>query len=154
MGKLRLESKTKSMDRQRYDMLHDILKEARAGSQNAHVFWDLDKDEDANVARKEFMTVAGKEKISLRIRRPRGAASLELHFSEQREAAPKRISAKESRQRILDVLAEADAPLKKAEIVSRAGINPSTWNIRINDLLNDKKVTRHGKQRTGMYALK
>jgi len=152
MGNLRLVAKTQTMDPDKYDELAAIIRQARAAARDSRVYWDLDENEDGNKSRKDFLFVAEREKIALKIRRKRGASSLELRFDIQPEVSPKRISAEDSRQRILDVLDSSDAPMKKTDIVNLAGISPSTWNLRIKELLKDGRVTRDGAKRTILYS--
>ena len=153
MGKLRIEPKQEAMSNEQYNGLLDAIKEARTASRHSRIYWDLEENENASQVRRDFLHVAEGEKINLSIRRPRGSASLEFQFDAGAEPAPKRLPAEESRARIVEVIKNADGPLRKADIVSRAGISPSTWNSRITELLQLGSVKRHGRQRDATYTL-
>jgi len=153
MGKLRLEQKKDIMSAEQFATLLGILREARAASKDAQVFWDLDADEDPKQVRRDFLHVAEAEKISLKIRRPRGAASFELRFEDSHPGTPRRLSAEESRDRILRTLEASGEPMRKADIIAGSDVSPLTWNIRIKELLAEKKVVRHGQQRGASYSL-
>ncbi|MDJ0835095.1 MAG: hypothetical protein QNK37_01180 [Acidobacteriota bacterium] len=153
MGKLRLEPKKQSMDADRYAKLRKTLQSARSAAADARVFWDLDEGENINEVRRDFQEVAEKEKIALVIRRPRGKKCLEFKFEKDAVVTPKRIPATESQNRIVNILEEAGEPLRKGDIVSRAGISSSTWNARIKELLKTGKVIREGTLRDSTYRL-
>ncbi len=153
MGKLRLEQKKDTMSAEQFSTLLGILREARAASNDALVFWDLDDDEDPKQVRRDFLHVAEKERIAMKIRRPRGASSLEFRFEEARVGTPRRLSAEESRERILRTLEASGTPMRKADIIQHSDVSPLTWNVRIKELLADKKVVRQGQQRGASYAL-
>ena len=154
MGKLRTEPKVKPFltDKEYHEHL-EVLKEARNASYNNHVFWDLEKGENASWVRKAFLHVADKENINVTIRRGRGSSSLAFSFKEKEKPTSSRMSATESRNRIVKALASAKKPLQKAEIIATTGISPSTWNIRIKELMGNGKVERRGDRRDTKYSL-
>jgi predicted transcriptional regulator len=84
----------------------------------------------------------------------RGIHGLAFSFKKKLRIVPRRISASESRRRILTVLADAKGPLKKAEILRKTGISTSTWNVRIKELLSQGKVSRSGERRDSVYILR
>ena len=153
MGKLRLESKHKPLvDGQRYKNLAAVLKEAQSAAKDNQVYWDLDKGEKPRKVRDEFLFVAAEEGISVNIRQIRKSNSLIFKF-EGNIKDKNRMSAEESRNRIIASLEKANRPLRKAEIVELSGISPSTWNLRIKELLRQGKVKREGERRESVYAL-
>ncbi len=157
MGRLRMEPREKQMSHEEYHKTWAILQEARAAASDARVYYDLEEDESARGVRKSFQYVAEKEGLGLRIRRQRGSDALELIFdadaaSETKEA-PKRLSAEEGRSRILAVLKQAGEPMRRADVVSRAGISTGTWSLRIKELLEEGKVVKHGSMRDSSYSL-
>ncbi|MDJ0838675.1 MAG: winged helix-turn-helix domain-containing protein [Acidobacteriota bacterium] len=157
MGKLRLEPKQKdSLSKEEYDHYLGILRDALQVADENMVYWDLDADEKPAAVRKAFVYVAEKSKIDVTVRRVRGKQSLSLQFNKKSGSAsnrPIRISAEQSRQRIIDCLQKAGKPLKKNEVIQETGVSPSTWNIRIKDLTSEGVVIREGKQRNITYRL-
>ena len=152
---LRKEPKVKPfLSEEEYKEYFGILKEAQGAATDHHVYWDLENSENANKTRKAFLHIAEKEGISVTIRRRRGERTLELSFKESGKATPTRMSAAECRNRIMSVLSNAKKPLQKSEIISVAGISPSTWNIRIKELMKSGKVRRQGDRRDTKYSLK
>jgi len=99
--------------------------------------------------------VAEKEGMGLRIRRKRGTDTLELSFdrADSDREAPKRLSAEEGRARILEVLKGAEEPMRRSEVVEKAGISTGTWSLRIKELMEAKKVKKHGSMRDSAYSL-
>ena len=148
---LRIEPKAKLFDPKRYDGILDILREAQLLSHDSHVFYDPDKGEELAKTRKDFLYVAGKEGLSLSVRRGRGQQSLQLIFGES--ATRKRISAEEARERVLTVLGRSAGTMKKADILSAARISEATWNLRIRELIDNNKVKRIGNRRDTVYTL-
>ncbi len=154
MGKLRKEPKAKPfLSEKEYHEYRDILKEARTAASENHVYWDLDRSENANRIRKAFLYIAEKESIPVKIRRVRGRQSLVFSFKETEKSGSTRMSAVESRKRIVNALAASGKPLQKSEIIHVAGISPSTWNIRIKELMGEGKVIRQGDRRDTKYSL-
>ena len=156
MGKLRLEPREKQMSPEEYQRTKSILDEARSAVAESRVYYDLDEGENARKVRKTFQNVAEKEGIGLRIRRQRGTNTLELIFDsaagDSREA-PKRLTAEEGRQRILEVLSAASEPMRRSEVVEKAGISTGTWSLRIKELMKQGKVVKHGSMRDSAYSL-
>ena len=154
MGSLRCEPKVKPFlsDKEYQDCLK-VLKDAQGASLESHVFFDMDSNENANKVRKSFLHVAQKEGIPVTIRRERGSQSLSLSFKDAGRSAPSRMSASECRHRIISALSNAKRALQKSEIISITGISPSTWNIRIKELMKAGKVSRHGDRRDTKYSL-
>ncbi len=151
MGTLRLEPKTKPMDPELYSELRAILLEAERASTDSRTYWDLDEEEIPKQVRRDFLHVAEREHISLTVRR--SGSSLELRFAAPQETGPRRISAAEARQRILDALTANGGPLKKSEILDRTGVPGSTWNLRIKELIGDGSVTAQGERRGRQYSV-
>ena len=152
MGKLRKEPKVKTLDTQKYKEILGILKQAQSLSEDSHVFWDLDKGEDAAQVRKDFQYVAQKEDVPLKIRRLRKKATLQLLFNNTESVQRrKRISAEEARERILRTLSQAREPMKKSDILHATGISNSTWNLRIKELLDNNEVKKEGDKANTVY---
>ncbi len=153
MGSIRYEAKVRSLlNEKEYSQYLNILDEARSAAEDNHVFWDLDEGENVTQARKNFLLIASKEGITVSIRRERGSKSLAFRFK-QEQAAPMRMTANECQQRIMKALTQASHPLQKAEIINTTGISPSTWNIRIKELMKEGKVVRKGVRRDTKYCL-
>jgi hypothetical protein len=151
MGKLRFEPKVKPLvDDDTYQIYKENLLKAQSGSIKNHVFWDLDKGENPTKARKIFLYVAQKEGIVLNVRADRKAHCLRFGFSQGKPVSG-RMTADDSKNRILKALNAANHPLKKAEIVKESGISTSTWNLRIKELLASNKVKREGSGRDTKY---
>jgi hypothetical protein len=154
MGKLRAEPKVKPfLSEEQYQHYFNKLKEAQNASNENNVYWDLDKNENPNHARKAFLHVAEKENIPVRIRRERGSKSLAFSFKSEGRPTGTRMSSDESRMLILKALGDAKKPMQKSEIIDVTGISPSTWNVRIRELMRDKKVSREGERRDTKYTL-
>lgn len=153
MGKLRLEPKVKPLlNAEEYEQYNSVLQEALSASSANHVYWDLESGEKPQAVRKAFLYVAEKEGIGLQVRTKRDSNSLTLKFSGSASRPALRMSASEAEERILGTLRKARSPLSKSEIVQATGISPSTWNIRIKELLEKGSVVRHGKGRDTQYA--
>jgi len=153
MGKLRKEPKTKPfLNESEYQHYSAILNEAKNAATDNHVYYDLEKDEKPSKVRKAFLFVAEKESVPVTIRRERNSGSLVFNFSGSAKTTT-RMSAEESRRRIIQALSTAKKPLQKAEVISSTGISPSTWNIRIKELIRDGKVRRTGDRRDTKYSL-
>ena len=154
MGKLRKEPKVKPLlsDDAYRDVLN-ILKDAMGAAKDNYIYYDLEPSEKPSKVRKAFLYVAEKENLPVAIRRERGSNSLCLSFKDPAKALPARMSAEESRQRILKALSTANGPLQKSEIINTTGISPSTWNIRIKELMDKGRVVRTGDRRDTKYSL-
>ena len=153
MGRLRTEPKQKTVvSDSEYRQILTVLQEAQRVAKNNHIFWDLEDGEKASRVKRSFYHVAEREGMSITIRQVRGTKSLALNFKRQKSAASTRMSAKESRDRIMKCLESARKPLKKSEIIRATGISASTWNIRIKELLKTHKVNRHGDRRDTTYT--
>jgi hypothetical protein len=155
MGTLRFEAReSKVLTREQYDENLAVLRQAQQASDNHHVFWDLEDDENSTKVKKGFMFVANKIGMDVTIRRVRGSNSLAFYFKKGAHAATSsRMSAAESRERIIKCLEQAGQPLKKNDIIRETGVSPSTWNIRIKDLLAEGIVHRAGDRRDTAYSL-
>jgi hypothetical protein len=129
-----------------------VIREASRAADTHNIFWDLDPDENPQKVRKAFLYVAGEEGINLKVRSKRDSQTLKLVFSKQPKSGS-RMSAKECRERIVSVIGAAQTPLQKAEIISKASISPSTWNVRIKELLSDGTVSKAGKGRRTRYSV-
>ena len=153
MGKLRFIPKKKAaLSKEKYEEYASILNEARGASEENEVYWDLSANEKGSQVRKDFNYVAQKEGIPVVIRQLRKAKSLAFKFTGGGKDRT-RISAEESKRRILTSLVAANKPLRKSEIVKFAGISPSTWNLRIKELLEDGSVKREGDRRDSTYSI-
>lgn len=153
MGKLRFEPKVKPLvSDEEYQSFKESLLKAQSGSINNHIYWDLDSDENASKTRKIFLHIAEKEGFDLNVRADRSNNCLRLRFSKTSKT-PNRMTADDSKNRILEVLSSIDKPLQKAVIVKEAGISTSTWNLRIKELLSSKQVKREGTGRDTKYLL-
>lgn len=156
MGKLRLEPKLKPpVSDEQYAYYRGILGDAQAAYGGNNVYYDLDPGESPLKVRKSLLYVAEKEGMPIRVRSARGARSLVLKFeSGKSSGAPSgRLSAGDARKKIIAVLTSAQGPLQKAEILDRTGISPATWNLRINELLEEGVVQRNGVGRQTAYSL-
>lgn len=155
MGRLRIEPKVKPLlTDEQYSFYKGILIEAQSAANRNHVYWDLEAGEKASVVRKGFAYVAEKEGIGLAVRSKRGSNSLQLQFSSGgAKVSSGRMSAEESRKRIVDALRSAGEPLQKSDLIAATSVSPSTWNFRIKELLGDGTVVRHGAGRQTTYSL-
>ncbi|CAM2006751.1 hypothetical protein [Acanthopleuribacter pedis] len=154
MGTLRKEPKYKSFLKQgEYDHYLSTLREAQMAADDNNVFFDLDASEKASQVKKAFLYVAEKEGVDVSIRQVRGANSIAFQFKKGKGAGGTRMSADESKERIVKCLANAEGPLKKNQIIRQTGISSSTWNIRIRELLDEKTVARRGERRDTTYTL-
>jgi len=154
MGALRTEPKHKSfLTQEEFDEIHGVLKEAQRLSEDNHVFYDMGQNERPGQAKKAFVFVARKADFDVTVRQVRGANSLAFYFKKNKAAGSSRMTANESRNRIIRCLDNAGKPLKKNQIIKETGASPSTWNIRIKELLKEKEVKRHGDRRDTTYTL-
>lgn len=153
MGKLRTEPKQKSfLTQKEFEELLSVLQEAQRAADENNVFWDLDEKEKPSQMKKAFAHVARKAGLDVHIRQVRGARSLAFHFKKGKSGGSSRMSAQECRHRILKCLETSTIPLKKNQIIKETGVSPSTWNIRIKELLNESLVERHGDRRDTTYT--
>ncbi len=154
MGSLRTEPKVKSfLSDEEYQSYLKNLKSAQGVANDHNVFFDLEPSENPAKVRKAFVYVAEQEGIPLTVRRLRGKNSLSLSFKAGVKASSSRMSAEECRQRIITVLKEAEGPMQKSEIIKKTGISPSTWNLRVKELIKEKKVRRQGERRDTKYVI-
>jgi hypothetical protein len=154
MGKLRKEPKAKPfLSETEYQHYSNLLHDAKNAAVDNNVYYDLEDGEKPSRARKAFLFVAERENISVTIRRERNSGSLVFNFSGSAKSSSSRMSAEESRRRIISALANSKKPLQKAEVISSTGISPSTWNIRIKELIKDGQVKRTGDRRDTKYSL-
>ncbi|MFZ0426977.1 MAG: hypothetical protein WAO20_02585 [Acidobacteriota bacterium] len=163
MGKLRIEPKVKPpVSKEEYQYYKGVLNEAMGAADSNFVFYDLEKNEDPRKVRKAFQYVAAQEGTDVIIRANRDRNSLALKFRQAKAsrsvegsaASSGRISAEESRNRIVSALASAKGPLKKSAIIGATSVSPSSWNLRIKELLDEGTVRRHGSGRETTYSLK
>lgn len=163
MGKLRIEPKVKPpVGKDEYQYYKGVLNEALSAADSNYVFFDLEKNDDPRQVRKAFQYVAQQEGTDLIIRANRDKKSLALKFRQARKgrvvdssgASTGRISAEESRSRIVAALKSAKEPMKKSAIIGATGVSPSSWNLRIKELLDEGTVRRHGSGRETTYSLK
>jgi predicted transcriptional regulator len=147
---LRIEPKVKPFDPDKYAEIKAILTQAQAAAMDAYIFWDLDEDEDPSRTRKDFLYVAEREQMSVVIRRRQGSRSLRLLFNPELR---KRISAQESRDRMVAFLRRQTSPVSKTEILEGTGLGTATWNLRIRELTQSGQVKRIGNRRTTTYCL-
>jgi len=80
--------------------------------------------------------------------RPDGRSFIRLQQERDEEAN----NIKQDRERILEAIREA-GPIRKREIIRRTDIGLPDWDLRINELLLEGKVTRQGVRRDTRYAL-
>jgi hypothetical protein len=156
MGKLRIEPKIKPiLDEDEFKFYKTVLHDAKRKAQDNNLFWDLDQGEDIRQAKKAFAWVAEKEGISLTVRAKRGSQTLTLNFKETsgQKKQGKRISAEECVRRITVALRNSDTPLNKSQIVSAAAISSSTWNVRVKEMLANRKIAKKGSGRQTTYYL-
>lgn len=152
MGKLRTEPKVPVMDPNRYREIYETVCEGQRMAADSHIFFDLDEDEDARQTKKDMLEVAAKEGIDLTIRRIRENNCLRLVYGNS-AVLNRRVSASESRQRILEALTTANRPMKKSDLLARAGIPSSAWNAGVAALVREDKVIRSGERRNTVYQL-
>lgn len=156
MGKLRIEPKVKPLlNEKEYNFYKSILEEARTKAQENRIFWDLEPGENPRKARKAFLHVAEKEGINLRIVAKRDKNCLFLNFQEGKSSGRqgRRMPAEESRERILNALRTSKSPMKRSQIIKKAEISPSNWNIRVRELLKKGSVAREGTGRNTRYYI-
>lgn len=154
MGNLRLKPKREPfLPEADYAKFATVLREAQKAAQEHHVYYDVDKGENPNKVRKAFVHIATKENIPVTIRRERGSQSLVFLFKDPSKNHNSRMSANECRRRILKALSSSKKALQKSEIIDITGISPSTWNIRIRELMQEGKVVRHGERRDTRYSI-
>ena len=154
MGTLRVEPREKSfLSDDEYRNYAHVLREAQKAASGNNVYFDMDDSESPNKVRKALLHIAEKEGIPVAIRRERGTKSLALSFKESGRGTNSRMSAGECRKRIINALASSRKALQKSEIIGITGISPSTWNIRIKELMDDGRVKRHGDRRDTKYSL-
>lgn len=127
------------------------MREAQTAALQAHVYWDLDKNEDAKKFRKDFKYVAEKENIPLTLRKRRDANCFQLMFSQPEKRS--RISAGEARDRIVAAMSKNNGPMKKADILAATALSNATWNLRIRELTESGTVIRKGNRRDTTYTL-
>ena len=154
MGILRVEPKKKPLvsDRE-YREFASVLHKARTAADEHHVFYDMEAGENANLVRKAFVHIATSEGIPVTIRRVRGKRSLSFNFRNGNKGRSTRMSATESRKLIINALSGSDSALQKSQILQLTGISPSSWNVRIRELVQEGKVIRHGDRRDTRYSL-
>ena len=153
MGKLRLEAKAKAMDPKRYKDTLRILVEARQAARDSKVYWDLDSSEKAGDIRKEFLYVARKEGLPIKIRQLRKKHSLAMEFPQPKDERV-RMTKDEYKRRIIRALEQAARPLKKSEVIESAEVPASTWNLRIQELLKSGEIKKKGTRSETIYSLK
>lgn len=153
MGKLRIEPKAKRMSSERLREIQEMLSAARDASDTAHVFYDLDEQEDGAKTRKELLEVAESLGLNIVVKLLRNQRALSLSFADGTSPRRGRITSDKAKQKILDVLSASGKPMRKSEIIAAAGINPGTWNPRISELLKEGRVVREGLRRDSVYCL-
>jgi len=154
MGKLRTVPKAKRMlSDEEYHSYRQILEKARNASKDHHIYWDLEDGENVNRIRRAFLHIAESEGLEVFVRRERGSRTLSIRFRDNARPTPTRMSADECQKRIMNALRKAKRPLQKGEIIRATGISPSTWNIRIRELMKEGKVIREGDRRDTKYHL-
>jgi len=154
MGRLRLEPRDKILlTEDEYKHYCRMLREAHGAAHGHYVYWDLENDEDPGLVRRRLLHVAHHEGISVGIRKARGNHSLTLSFKSPPKTMNPRISASECKKRIIGALTGAEKPLQKSEIIRFTGISPSTWNLRIRELVASGEVRRTGDRRDTRYSL-
>lgn len=154
MGKLRTEPKRKEiLSGSEYQNVLSILQKGMNAARDHFIYYDLEEEEGVKQVKRSFSYVAEKEGIDVVIRQVRGTKSLSFNFKRGKPTTKTRMSARESRARILECLRHARRPLKKNHIIRETGISASTWNIRIKELMQLGHVRRHGNRRDTTYTL-
>ena len=165
MVKLRTEPKFRPpVTDEEYKQYKSLLQQAREHSTENQVFLDLEKNEKPGRVRKALSYVAEQESIPVNLRYSRKDRCFRVTFpGAKRKAGPvagkpgagkTRMSAEESRGRILEALERADEPLGKSDILEKTGIAPSSWNVRIKELQKKKKIEKIGTGRETKYRVK
>lgn len=158
MPKLRLEPKHRPpIDDEEYEELKSLLQEARSSADQHKVFLDLEKNEKPGRLRKGLNYVVEKEGIAAKFRYSRKSHSMQVLFREAGRSRPgtgTRMSAEEAKEKIIATLKSAGDAISKSEIVEQSGISPSSWNLRIKELLKGKAVSKEGKGRETKYRIK
>ena len=153
MGVLRAEPKHQNILTQpQYSELLSVLREAQQAADNNHVYWDLEKSEKASQIKKAFHLIARKEGFEVTVRQVRGTRTLAFSFRTPASNGSSRMSAEESRKRIMTCLKGAAGPLKKKQVLKQTGLSSSTWNLRIRELVGKGRVHRHGERRDTTYT--
>lgn len=132
------------------------MTEAHEASPNAKVYYDLGEGKNASKIRKQLQWVAEHENIPITIRCVRKENRLSFFLAEGNQSSSGqkgRMSGDEARERILATLKDAGKPLSKSEIDSVMGVSPSTWNLRVRELLNSGAVWNEGERRDSKYDL-
>lgn len=152
MGQLRTVPKKKPLlTDDQYDHYLGVLREARTFAKDHELFFDLEEGESPNKVKKAMKYVAESEDMDVTIRHIRGENTLKLRFKSSKSTP--RISAEAARERILNALKESDRPLSKNDVLEKTGISPSTWNLRIRELVDEGGVIRTGERRDAVYQL-
>lgn len=152
MGKLRLVSKTKTMDPAKYRSLLEVLREARQAATENKIYWDLEKEEQASQTRKDFLYVAEKEGFNINIRQLRKSRSLIFEFPAS-TVERTRMSGDVYKKKVLETLKASDGPMKKSDVIKQAGLSATTWHFRIRELLEAGEVLREGTRGEAIYSL-
>ena len=138
-----------------YSELKSVLREARNAGVQHRIYYDLTPGESKPRIKKDLAYVADQEGINVKIRSLRGTDTLEFLFDQpvSKTSSQPRFDAAGYRQTVLDILGSAEKPLKKGEILSRADLSGSTWNLRIKELIESGEVVREGERRDATYSL-
>jgi hypothetical protein len=138
-----------------YRDLKQLLQKASKKAVRHHVFWDIEEGEKKAEVKKKLLYVAEREKIPVNIQSVRKENSLRLAFpAANRASKSKRLSAEKARNEILEVLKRSPRPLSRREILNSTGVNPSSWNLRVLELLGKGKVRKVGTGRNTKYKAK
>ena len=156
MVRLIFESKFKPpVTDEEYKVHAALLKEAEKGSgKNIVVKIDLE-GEDSKKFRKGLLYVAEQEGIGILLsyKRSEGLYTLRFRGASAPASRTARISAEESRAKILGVLKASGRSMTKSEILEEAGISGSVWNLRIKELIKSGDVKKKGALRNTKYSV-
>lgn len=152
LGKLRLEAKVKVVDMARYRDRKDLLLSSATKIESERVRYDLHKDEDAEEVQSQFMGIARREKVDVRIRRLAKDNSLELVFQSEPVPEPK-ITRDQFRQLVTRALKNAGRAMKRKEILKATGLSTANWTKGIKGLISEGYIRQTGERNSATYSL-
>jgi hypothetical protein len=161
LGKLRIEPKKKPpVNREEYSFYRKLLAEARSVSDGNNIYYDLEKSEKPGKVRGAILYVAALEGIDVVVRVNRKQNNLSLDFRDATATADvasslaARISPAKARDRIVRALKARKGPRSKGEILAESRVSPTIWNLRVNELMDEGKICRHGRGPNTSYSIK
>ena len=160
MGRLRIEPKKKPpVNREEYSLYRRLLAEARGVSDGNNIYYDLEKGEKPRKVRGAILYVAALEGIDVVVRVNRKQNNLSLDFrgttgkADGPPASAERIPPAKARDRIVKALKGSKRPRSKGEILAESRVSPTIWNLRVNELLHEGKICRHGRGPNTSYSI-